>query len=86
MLGRLTHQKRIRKLIRMLSFSAGIHVVVWEECYWRWRALNDLIISTLDEAASDGADSIRSHTTQQEQVCRLLSLDVLMFMLTERRL
>ena len=51
------HQKRIRKLIRMLSFSAGIHIVVWEECYWRWRALNESINNMGGEASVDGADS-----------------------------
>ncbi|KAF9480190.1 hypothetical protein BDN70DRAFT_931958 [Pholiota conissans] len=69
--GRLTHQKRMRKLVRMLTFSAGIHVVVWEECYWRWRALNELIVSTLNDAnCADGAESIRSHMIQQEQDVR----------------
>ena len=55
-LGRVGHQKRIRKLIRMLSFSAGIHVVVWEECYWRWRSLNESI-HNMGSGNIDGADS-----------------------------
>jgi len=27
----------------MLTFSAGIQVVVWQECYNRWRVLDDKI-------------------------------------------
>ncbi|KAF8165773.1 hypothetical protein B0H34DRAFT_794124 [Crassisporium funariophilum] len=54
--GRLGHQKRIRKLVRMLYFSAGIHVVVWEECYWRWRSLNETINIALNEAAAEGGE------------------------------
>jgi hypothetical protein len=54
--GRVGHQKRIRKLIRMLSFSAGIHIVVWEECYWRWRALNEII----NNMSSQGSTSLES--------------------------
>ena len=50
------HQKRIRKLIRMLSFSAGIHVIVWEECYWRWRSINESLYNMGSENI-DGADT-----------------------------
>ena len=42
-IGRLNHQRRVRKLIRMLTFSAGFQVVVWQECYNRWRVLDDKI-------------------------------------------
>ncbi|KAF8806096.1 hypothetical protein BYT27DRAFT_7141632 [Phlegmacium glaucopus] len=67
--GRVVHQKRIRKLIRTLSFSAGIHVVVWEECYWRWRALNESIINMIAEGTTlvDGADSSPSHSLSQQE-------------------
>jgi hypothetical protein len=41
--GRLGYQKKVRKLIRMLTFSAGIQVVVWQECFNRWRVLDDKI-------------------------------------------
>jgi hypothetical protein len=70
-LGRVGHQKRIRKLIRMLSFSAGIHVVVWEECYWRWRALNESINNMGGEGSTsvDGADS--GSLTQQARFFRV---------------
>jgi len=63
--GRVGHQKRIRKLIRMLSFSAGIHVVVWEECYWRWRALNESI-NNMGGTSGESADSGPSHSLVQQ--------------------
>ena len=65
LLGRVGHQKRIRKLIRMLSFSAGIHVVVWEECYCRWQALNESM-SREGSTSVDGADSGSSHSLTQQ--------------------
>jgi hypothetical protein len=70
-LGRVGHQKRIRKLIRLLSFSAGFHVVVWEECYWRWRALNDSInnMGSEDSTLVDGTDSGRSLAQQVRFLC-----------------
>jgi hypothetical protein len=51
----------------MLSFSAGIHVIVWEECYWRWRYLNESIndIGSENNALLDGADRPSHSLTQQ---------------------
>jgi hypothetical protein len=76
--GRVGHQKRIRKLIRMLSFSAGIHVVVWEECYWRWRALNESInyMGSQGSTLMDVADSGPNHSLTQQ--ARFLSFRYLM--------
>ena len=54
MTGRVGHQKRIRKLLRLISFSSGIHVAVWEECYWRWRALSETIFESLNESPDGG--------------------------------
>ena len=62
------HQKRIRKLVRMLSFSAGLQVVVWEECYWRWRSLNE----SMYHLSGDNIDGIDS--TSHPQQARSLSL------------
>lgn len=62
-LGRVGHQKRIRKLVRMLSFSAGIQVVVWEECYWRWRTLNESMYN-MGSDIIDGIDNPPSHSQQ----------------------
>jgi neurofibromin 1 len=64
----LDHQKRIRKLVRQLTLSAGIHVVVWEECYWRWRSLNEIINNAINEAAASDADGSRAHVPIAQQV------------------
>ena len=66
--GRVGHQKRIRKLIRMLSFSAGIHIVVWEECYWRWRTLNEAInnMSTQGSTSAESADGGQNPSLTQQ--------------------
>ncbi|KAF7302288.1 Ras-GAP domain-containing protein [Mycena indigotica] len=50
--GRVGYQKRIRKFIRLLSFPSAIHVAVWEECYYRWLYLYNLLKDNLDEANS----------------------------------
>ncbi|KAL4251095.1 Ras-GAP domain-containing protein [Abortiporus biennis] len=41
-LGRVAHQKRIRKLMRLLALPSSIHMAVWQECYWRWCAVNEM--------------------------------------------
>ncbi|KAJ6560168.1 hypothetical protein B0H19DRAFT_1376000 [Mycena capillaripes] len=58
--GRVGHQKRLRKLIRLLNFPSAIHVAVWEECYWRWLYLYNAIKETVDEitAAPETRDLI----------------------------
>jgi len=48
--------------------SAGIHVVVWEECYWRWRALNEIINNAINEAAALDANGGRAHVPIAQQV------------------
>ncbi|PPQ78909.1 hypothetical protein CVT25_002369 [Psilocybe cyanescens] len=70
--GRVGHQKRIRKLVRMLTFSAGIHVVLWEECYWRWRALNESINNAINEAAAslDGEAARKGSMTSAQNEIR----------------
>lgn len=51
--GRVGHQKRIRTLIRLIAYPSAAHIAVWEECYWRWRSLSELIIESMPEAADD---------------------------------
>ncbi|KAH8118768.1 hypothetical protein DFH11DRAFT_1839273 [Phellopilus nigrolimitatus] len=41
--GRVAQQKRIRKLLRLLTRPCPLHTAVWHECYWRWAALRDRI-------------------------------------------
>ncbi|KAJ6587786.1 hypothetical protein B0H10DRAFT_2233906 [Mycena sp. CBHHK59/15] len=43
--------KRMRKLIRLLSFPSAIHIAVWEECYWRWRSLLNTLVDSMAQAA-----------------------------------
>ncbi|CAL1700085.1 unnamed protein product [Somion occarium] len=43
-LGRVAHQKRIRKIMRMLTLPPAVHMAVWQECYFRWCTLNELAI------------------------------------------
>lgn len=38
--GRVGHQKRIRKYIRLISYSSPAHNAVWSECYSRWKAIS----------------------------------------------
>ncbi|KAJ7034157.1 hypothetical protein C8F04DRAFT_582650 [Mycena alexandri] len=58
--GRVGHQKRMRKLVRLLSFPSAIHVAVWQECYWRWIYLYNFIKDTVEEisVAPETRDSI----------------------------
>ncbi|KAL1741753.1 hypothetical protein HDZ31DRAFT_84616 [Schizophyllum fasciatum] len=41
--GRVGHQKRVRKLLRLIAKPCSMHIAVWEECYWRWRHLTELL-------------------------------------------
>jgi hypothetical protein len=43
----------------MLTFSSGIHIVVWEEVYWRWMALNETITKAVVDPHLEGSDSAR---------------------------
>ncbi|KAI6152285.1 hypothetical protein BKA82DRAFT_4387651 [Pisolithus tinctorius] len=67
--GRVREQKRVRKLLRLIAYSSPIYIAVWEECFWRWSALSEFIIShpLAVPAAFD-----EYHLTSQEQ---LRSLD-----------
>ncbi|PCH40763.1 hypothetical protein WOLCODRAFT_88808 [Wolfiporia cocos MD-104 SS10] len=56
-IGRIGHQKRVRKLMRLMPSSSPVHVAVWEECYWRWCALNEMTIKKSIDATADGFDS-----------------------------
>lgn len=69
--GRVGYQKRMRKLIRLLSFPSTIHVAVWEECYWRWLYLYNFIKETVDEASA--APETRAAIIQVVKVCAILT-------------
>jgi hypothetical protein len=42
----------MRKLVRLIANPSPSHVAVWEECYWRWRALSEFVLQapTLDDS------------------------------------
>jgi hypothetical protein len=48
-IGRVGHQKRIRKYLRSITYFSPVHAVVWNECYWRWRELSETIFETMRE-------------------------------------
>ena len=56
-LGRVAHQKRIRKLVRLIASPNPVYIAVWEECFTRARLLGDTIKVGKDDSASDDVDS-----------------------------
>ncbi|OCH94514.1 hypothetical protein OBBRIDRAFT_722708 [Obba rivulosa] len=52
--GRVGHQKRIRKLMRLMTFPSPVHIAVWEECYWRWCSLNEMVMRLSLDSTTDG--------------------------------
>ncbi|KAG5648701.1 hypothetical protein DXG03_000048 [Asterophora parasitica] len=64
--GRVGHQKRIRKLVRLISYSSAVYIAVWQECYWRWRALTETIFDSAPDS-SDGGDNYSLPPTWQDQ-------------------
>ncbi|KAJ6532260.1 hypothetical protein DFH09DRAFT_1370329 [Mycena vulgaris] len=74
--GRVGHQKRLRKLIRLLSFPSAIHVAVWQECYWRWLYLYTFIKDAIDEAASlpESKDAILAAIKEKRHAYENLTL------------
>jgi len=54
--GRVAHQKRIRKLVRLIASPNPVYIAVWEECFTRARLLGDTIKAGKDDSASDDVD------------------------------
>jgi len=54
--GRVAHQKRIRKLVRLIANPNPVYIAVWEECFTRTRLLGDTIKAGKDDSASDDVD------------------------------
>ena len=54
--GRVAHQKRIRKLVRLIAIPNPMYIAVWEECFTRARLLGDTIKAGKDDHASDDVD------------------------------
>ncbi|KAG6857003.1 hypothetical protein H0H87_011097 [Tephrocybe sp. NHM501043] len=47
-IGRVGHQKRVRKSVRGISYSSAVYIAVWQECYWRWRALTEIVFEATE--------------------------------------
>ncbi|KAI8982739.1 hypothetical protein BD414DRAFT_515918 [Trametes punicea] len=54
MIGRVGHQKRIRKLMRLITSPTAVHVAVWQELYFRWYALTEMTIRMTFQQTTDG--------------------------------
>ncbi|KAI0371618.1 hypothetical protein BV20DRAFT_1017123 [Pilatotrama ljubarskyi] len=54
MIGRVGHQKRIRKLMRLIASPTAVHVAVWQELYFRWCALTEMTIRMTFDQTTDG--------------------------------
>lgn len=54
--GRVAHQKRLRKLVRLIASPNPLYIAVWEECFTRARLLGDTIKVGKDDSASDDVD------------------------------
>ncbi|KAH9854976.1 hypothetical protein C2E23DRAFT_883516 [Lenzites betulinus] len=54
MIGRVGHQKRIRKLVRLISAPTAVHVAVWQELFFRWCALTEMTVRMTFEQTTDG--------------------------------
>lgn len=74
--GRVGHQKRMRKLVRLLSFPSAIHVAVWEECYYRWLHLLTQILNAVAEAEASPSTytAIMDHIKEKRHAYENLSL------------
>lgn len=54
-IGRVAWQKRLRKHVRTMVSPTPFTVAIWEECYYRWCALTELVIrAPLDPITADG--------------------------------
>ncbi|KAI0677196.1 hypothetical protein C8Q78DRAFT_1180405 [Trametes maxima] len=57
MIGRVGHQKRIRKLMRLITSPTAVHVAVWQELYFRWCALTEMTIRMTFDQTTDGFEN-----------------------------
>ncbi|KAJ4479043.1 hypothetical protein J3R30DRAFT_2708420 [Lentinula aciculospora] len=47
--GRVAHQKRVRKLLRLMPYCSAVNVAVWQECYARFYSLTEAISNIPDD-------------------------------------
>jgi hypothetical protein len=70
----------MRKLVRLIASPSPSHVAVWEECYWRWRALSEFVL----QAHPAVEDSEKNPITMTWEVRTRLSYMSWVFSLTFR--
>ncbi|KAH9030143.1 hypothetical protein EDB85DRAFT_1456161 [Lactarius pseudohatsudake] len=58
--GRVAWQKRVRRLFRSLAIPHATYVAIWEECYFRWCALTELVINAPSDPMT--AESVQDST------------------------
>ncbi|KAI0080777.1 hypothetical protein K474DRAFT_1717515 [Panus rudis PR-1116 ss-1] len=66
-LGRIAHQKRIRKLMRSLSLPVPMHMAVWQECYFRWCTLDEMSLRAIADDQGPLPTGDRSLTNEERQ-------------------
>ncbi|KAF7432844.1 Ras GTPase activating protein ira2 [Pleurotus ostreatus] len=70
--GRVGQQKRIRRLLRSMTHASAMHIAVWEECWARWAALNE-VIKQSNEEQSDINGSIQDTFFQWQNLTLFLA-------------
>lgn len=55
--GRVGHQKRVRKLMRLMTSPSAVHAAVWQELYFRWCSLTEMTVRQTFEQTTDGLEN-----------------------------
>lgn len=72
--GRVGHQKRIRKYLRLLAPCHAIDVVVWNECHKRWRLLTEPVLDMVRDSGRQFRSVMGPNWKNQVSVPYILSL------------
>lgn len=55
--------------MRSIAFPSPLHIAVWEECYWRWRALGESVVqSPLEHMLLEEPQSFRDVRSLSSEV------------------
>lgn len=65
--GRVGHQKRVRKHLRLLAPCHAIDVVVWNECHKRWRLLTEPVLDMVRDPSRVSHTGIGPAWKDQDQ-------------------
>ncbi|KAF5369620.1 hypothetical protein D9757_010458 [Collybiopsis confluens] len=61
--GRVAHQKRVRKLLRLIPYCSAVNIAVWQETYARFTNLTDSLLNIQD---SESINRARSELYQEK--------------------